>query len=167
MEVKERVVDLVWEPGTNSTRFALVTESPTQPNKYGIAFYEMTDKGAPHLLQQLDDKVHNAVHWSPAGNGTAVLLSTLSPANAGAMEFYDVSAKKSLATAEHAQATDVAWDPSGRMLASWKVQPLGREATTRETVQNGFQLWSFQGSRLFETERPKMFQFTWRPRPEG
>jgi translation initiation factor 3 subunit B len=172
METPNRVLDLFWEPGTGATgtgagaRFALVTEAPAQPSRYAIGFYEVTDKGAPHLLFSLDDRIHNAVLWSPAGNGSAVLMNTLSPSNQGALEFYDVTARKSHGTAEHAQCTDAAWDPSGRLLATWKSQPMHREPTTRETVQNGYQLWTFQGTRLFDTERPKMFQFTWRPRPD-
>lgn len=173
MEVPQRVLDLVWEPTGPASpagapaRFALVLESPTSPSRCSFAFYEVGDKGAPHLLFVLEDKGFNALHWSPSGAGHAVLVNTLSPSSAGALEFLDVGGRKTFATAEHAQLTDLAWDPSGRLLATWKTQPLHREPTTRETVQNGFQLWTFQGARLFETERPKMYQFSWRPRPEG
>ena len=34
-------------------------------------------------------------------------------------------------------------------------------------LQNGYILWSFQGAKLFESEKHKMFSLAWRPRPEG
>ena len=180
LEVKERVLDLIWEPGAASTRFALIMEPPSMASRYIISFYSMQPVGPPHLLFTVDPAEpawkdrgagYNAVHWSPTGSGHAVLLNSLSPTTAGKMEFIEVGAKepgkRSLAITEHANCTDVAWDPSGRTLASWKTQPLPcmREPATRETVQNGFTLWSFQGAKIFETERTKVFQFLWRPRP--
>jgi translation initiation factor 3 subunit B len=167
LEVKERVLDLTWEPGAFSTRFALVLESPTNASRYTLSFYELGEKGPPTLLLSLEDKMYNQVHWSPAGIGHVLMINTVSSSSAGTMEFFDVEHKRSFAVAEHSQCTEVAWDPSGRLLASWKAQPLTREPSTRETVQNGFILWSFQGAKVFETERHKVFQFMWRPRPAG
>jgi hypothetical protein len=86
----------------------------------------------------------------------------------GQLEFYDVGARKSFATVEHMQvvevltsrgpfyvacfflqATGLSWDPSGRMVATYKTQPLGGEVATRETVENGYMLWTFQVCHIF------------------
>ena len=75
-----------------------------------------------------------AVHWSPRGEHV-VLAAMANTNNHGALEFYDVEHRKSFGTAEHAQLSGVEWDPSGRIVATTKVQPVNREPTTRETVQ--------------------------------
>jgi hypothetical protein len=53
------------------------------------------------------------------------------------------------------------------MVASIKVQPLRGEITTRDTVENGYVLWSFQGVRMADSFKPRVYSFSWRPRPEG
>jgi translation initiation factor 3 subunit B len=35
----------------------------------------------------------------------------------------------------------------------------------RDTVENGYVLWTFQGVRVHEATKTKMWQFEWRPRP--
>ena len=34
-------------------------------------------------------------------------------------------------------------------------------------LQNGYMLWTFQGTRITEAEKHKLFSLAWRPRPEG
>lgn len=85
----------------------------------------------------------------------------------GSLEFYDIEQKKSYAAAEHDRCSDVIWDPSGRFVATTKVQPLRGEITTRDTVENGYVLWTFQGVRVTESFKPRVYSFAWRPRPEG
>ena len=74
------------------------------------------------------------MHWSPRGEHV-VLAGLANSNNHGQLEFYDVEHRKSFATAEHSQLSSIDWDPSGRIVASSKVQPVTREPTTRETVQ--------------------------------
>ena len=213
LDIPNRVVDIKFEPGATTTRFALVTEA-TAPGRFTIAFYQLAEKGGVVPLFSLEDKMHNcewhcsfirwrrvflpnthnihtvvfrsgyppallreifivfhnyyvpsplslplkrctghppcilhafcilsplsllptAVHWSPRGEHI-VLAAMANSNNHGQLEFYDCEHKKSFASAEHSQLSGLDWDPSGRMLATYKVQPVNREPTTRETVQ--------------------------------
>jgi translation initiation factor 3 subunit B len=160
LDIKEKVSAFAWEP--NGTRFALMLGDG--PNKYTVAFYAMGERGVPTLLFNLEDRALNTLHWSPRGE--YIILAGLQ-SHGGSMEFYDVERRKQLNTVTHDVASEIAWDPSGRMVASFKTQPIGGANLVRDTVGNGYMLWSFQGARVAESTKPKMFQFLWRPRIEG
>lgn len=178
LEVSEHVRGLFWEPSSASGhRFAVVTDHPTVRGHYNISFYDMQAEGAagagssakavestkPTLLFTLEEKPYNAVSWSPKGE-FAVLTTASNLTSAGRYEFYDVERRKSLGTAEHPNATGHSWDPSGRCLASYKTSGL-KGGLTRDEVDNGYRLYSFQGEKLFETLKVKLMRFEWRPRP--
>ena len=65
----------------------------------------------------------------------AVFSAGVQTMNHGSLEFFDVANRRSFGTGEHMQLSGVDWDPSGRIVATSKVQPLTREPSTRETVQ--------------------------------
>ena len=145
----------------------------------------MGERGPPTPIVTLVDKSVNALYWSPRGDHVVLAgmqvrcsaaprpvpsppLRPLPPQNlSGTLEFYDIEQRKTYATAEHERCSEVLWDPSGRMVATTKVQPLRGDVTTRDTVENGFVLWTFQGARLSETLKSRVYSFAWRPRPEG
>jgi translation initiation factor 3 subunit B len=171
LEIADQIKGLMWEP--NGNRFAVVTENSVMRGTHNIAFYEMassegggaggkaSESTKPALLFTLEAKPYSDVTWSPKGE--FCLLSGKQNA-AGRYEFYDVERRKSLGTAEHPNATDHAWDPSGRCLASWKTSPL-KGGLARDEVDNGYKLYSFQGEKIFETLKVKLMKFAWRPRP--
>ena len=72
-----------------------------------------------------------------------------------------------LAESAHEAANAVAWDPSGRMVATIKTRPMGKMQHAREAQSNGYMLWSFQGAKVHAADKPKLWQFMWRPRPEA
>jgi uncharacterized protein with WD repeat len=82
---------------------------------------------------------------------------------AGHYEFFDVERKRSLGVYEHPHATGLAWDPAGRTVATYKT--CNPDSATRDTVGNGYNLFTFQGTKIFELSKPRLFQFDWRPRP--
>ena len=53
----------------------------------------------------------------------------------------------------------------GRLLATFKTRAIEGLHHVRESVTNGYKLWTFQGGRVHEADKPKLFQFLWRPRP--
>lgn len=174
---------VAWEP--DGTRLAVV-HSATE-TRVSVSFYDMgAVKGgkkvehlcasaglarwsAPHaarphaLPDTLTDRQCTHLHWSPAGR-YLVLAGLGSPFN-GTLEFVDVEERDVLAQAQHFMANEVHWDPSGRLLATAVTRDMFKDPTTREEMENGFQLWSMLGMNLYKQPQPHFFQFLWRPRP--
>jgi len=79
------------------------------------------------------------------------------------LEFFDVNTCTTMAVREHYRATEVSWDPSGRILSTAVVQPL-TGGYFKFQMDNGYMLWSFQGKQLKVVAFENFFQFAWRPR---
>ncbi|KAF5461330.1 hypothetical protein F2P56_017440 [Juglans regia] len=107
-----------------------------------------------YLLTTLKGKQANALFWSPTGR--FVILAGLKGFN-GQLEFYNVDELETMATAEHFMATDIEWDPTGRYVAT--------AVTSVHEMENGFNIWSFNGKLLYRILKDHFFQFLWRPRP--
>lgn len=161
LDVKERISNFAWEP--HGSRFAMMLGDG--PNKFTVAVYQLPDgKGAPVHLFSLEDREVNTLHWSPKGE--FLILAGLT-SNQGRLEFFDVSTRRTMNVVSHDVANGLIWDPSGRMVATIKTQHVGGAHLTRDTVANGYILWTFQGVKIYEAAKPKLFQFAWRPRAEG
>jgi len=151
VELKDAVIAFAWEP--LGQRFVAVTSSGDQ--RPDVHFYQLTEKSVV-LLKTLEKKPVTHVYWSPRGQ-FIVLAGLRSPHN-GALEFFSVNELETMAMEEHFMCTDLEWDPSGRFVASWvshwKVQ-----------LENGYNLWTFQGKPLRHQLRDRFYALTWRPRP--
>ncbi|CAD7701705.1 unnamed protein product [Ostreobium quekettii] len=147
----EKVLTFSWEP--EGHRFVIVHgEGP----RYNVSFYSMKDeKGrlSVKLLGSLKDKHCNAIFWSPKGKN--VVLAGLKTMN-GQFEFFNVDFFETMGQAEHFMATEVEWDPAGLFLAT--------SVTAVHQMENGFNMWTFQGRNLYRLPRDRFFQFSWRPR---
>ncbi|KAJ1382259.1 Translation initiation factor, beta propellor-like domain [Sesbania bispinosa] len=55
-----------------------------------------------------------------------------------------------MATAEHFMATDIEWDPTGRYVAT--------AVTSVHEMENGFNIWSFNGKHLYRILKDHFFQ---------
>jgi translation initiation factor 3 subunit B len=100
--------------------------------KYNISFYQLDKKGDFAPIKHYNDKIANTLLWSPKGRH--IVLATLASSTKFDIEFYDLDFtiddnpnRKDvepgvnatlLATGEHYGVTDIAWDPSGRYVAS-------------------------------------------------
>lgn len=140
IEHKEIVTQFAWEPSGN--RFGIITTS--DPNygqaipgvviKYSVDFYQLdTKKGDFALIRHLENKAANVISWSPKGRH--VILGTIGSATKCDLEFWDLdfttddnpnkkevepgSLVTMMGVGEHYAITEMAWDPSGRYLASW------------------------------------------------
>jgi translation initiation factor 3 subunit B len=127
--------------------------------------------------------------WSPKGRH--IVLATLASPTKFDIEFWDLDFttddnpnKKEaepganvqmLGTGEHYGVTDIAWDPSGRYLAThasaWRQSvscPVGFIVTgSLADVQPepGYKIWDFKGTELVSQQLDRFKQFLWRPRP--
>ncbi|KAK2643511.1 hypothetical protein Ddye_025274 [Dipteronia dyeriana] len=121
-----------------------------------LSFYSMRtahNTGWVSKLTTLKGKQANALFWSPSGR--FIVLAGLKGFN-GQLEFYNVDELETMATAEHFMATDIEWDPTGRYVAT--------AVTSVHEMENGFNVWSFNGKLLYRTLKDRFFQFLWRPR---
>ena len=162
LELDEKVSDFQWEP--KGDRFGVVHGVGTA-HRYSVSFYRM-DGSLYEKMFTVTDRPCNQLVWSPLG-GTCVLAGM--DALNGKLEFFDVDEEYSYGEREHIQANFVAFDPSGRFVVSAKSQPMLdiREVQPRDAYDNGFSLWTFQGSRIHEEGKKRFFQFSWRPRPRS
>eukprot|EP00005_Dracoamoeba_jomungandri_P006446 CAMPEP_0174261634 /NCGR_PEP_ID=MMETSP0439-20130205/11667_1 /TAXON_ID=0 /ORGANISM="Stereomyxa ramosa, Strain Chinc5" /LENGTH=705 /DNA_ID=CAMNT_0015346141 /DNA_START=76 /DNA_END=2193 /DNA_ORIENTATION=+ len=153
-EMKDQVLAFAWEP--KGKRFAIIHTKVV--NKNSVSFYTMeTSEGKKEVqkLKQLDNRVANHLFWSPEGSD--IVLAGFGSAGGG-LEFYNVDQMESIRTDKHTMVTDLAWDPTGRFLATstsyWRYQ-----------LDNGWTIWTFQGKQICKVTKDKFFQFAWRPRP--
>ncbi|KAL2234304.1 eukaryotic translation initiation factor 3 subunit B [Sesamum indicum] len=148
----DKIIAFAWEP--KGHRFAVIHGDNPRPD---VSFYSMrsgTNIGRVSKLTTLKGKQANALYWSPAGR--FIILAGLKGFN-GQLEFYNVDELETMAQAEHFMATDVEWDPTGRYVVT--------AVTSVHEMENGFNVWSFNGKLLYRIPRDHFFQFLWRPRP--
>ncbi|KAJ8444176.1 hypothetical protein Cgig2_030996 [Carnegiea gigantea] len=148
----DKIIAFAWEP--KGHRFAVIHGDNPRPD---ISFYSMKtahNTSRVSKLTTLKSKQANALYWSPSGK--YLILAGLKGFN-GQLEFYNVDELETMATAEHFMCTDIEWDPTGRYVAT--------SVTSVHEMENGFNIWSFNGKLLYRILKDHFFQFSWRPRP--
>ncbi|KAK4379539.1 hypothetical protein RND71_001401 [Anisodus tanguticus] len=148
----DKIIAFAWEP--KGHRFAVIHGDNPRPD---VSFYSVrsgTNTGRVSKLTTLKGKQANALYWSPGGR--FIILAGMKGFN-GQLEFFDVDELDTMASAEHFMATDVEWDPTGRYVAT--------AVTSVHEMENGFNIWSFNGKLLYRILKDHFFQFLWRPRP--
>ena len=149
----EKIQSIAWEP--KGHRFAALHGDGS---RLSLSIYSMRDnKGAlgVHHLHTLPNKTATQLHWSPAGR--FLLLAGVGAGQNGALEFWDAEDMSLMGAGEHFMATDVAWDPTGRYVAT--------SVTAQNQMENGFMIWSFAGQMLYKMTKERFYQLSWRPRP--
>ncbi|KAK1926394.1 eukaryotic translation initiation factor eIF2A-domain-containing protein [Papiliotrema laurentii] len=179
IEHKDYVPSFAWEPHGN--RFSII--STNDPNygqnipgvvvKFNVDFYAPDPKKGDFIpIKKLDGKIANTIMWSPKGRH--IVLATLASPTKFDIEFWDLDFttddnpnKKEaepganvqmLGTGEHYGVTDIAWDPSGRYLAT-------HASAWRQSPEPGYKIWDFKGTELVSQQLDRFKQFLWRPRP--
>ncbi|EYU40305.1 hypothetical protein ABFS82_02G135200 [Erythranthe guttata] len=150
----DKIIAFAWEP--KGHRFAVIHGEHPKPD---VSFYSMrsaTNTGRVSKLATIKGKQANALFWSPTGR--FIILAGLKTLN-GQLEFYNVDELETMAQAEHFMATDVEWDPTGRYVVT--------AVTSVHEMENGFNVWSFNGKLLYRILKDHFFQFLWRPRPQS
>mmetsp|Transcript_3940 Transcript_3940/g.10930 ORF Transcript_3940/g.10930 Transcript_3940/m.10930 type:complete len:684 (+) Transcript_3940:77-2128(+) len=154
LEHKENIVAFAWEPVGN--RFAIChTAAPNQ--RPDVSFYEMRPEGGVKLLKTLEKRQANHLFWSPRGN--FIVLAGMRSMDGGHLEFFNVNDLDTMGTEDHFACSHVAWDPTGRyvttVVSSW----------SQQQMENGYNIWSFQGKLIHKVLKDRFYQFEWRPRP--
>jgi translation initiation factor 3 subunit B len=154
---EETVSAFAWDP--TGQQFAVLI--PESANRSKCEIWSITDKKVVKL-HTFAGRPANTLLWSPAGQ--YLLLAGLGALN-GQLEWIDAENGESLATNEHFLATYVAWDPSGRYVLTALTQKL-EENDWRHASDNGYRIWSMQGTLLTTVGYDKLWQMSWRPRPK-
>jgi len=149
LEFKDNVHAFAWEPHGN--RFAIAHGDPP---RLDVSFY-VVEKSI-RLLKTLDKKPCNQLIWSP--NGKFILLAGTGASSSGVIEFYNADDMESMGVIEHFNTTGVEWDPTGRYVTSVV-------SAWRLNIENGYNMYNFQGKELKKVLKDKFFQLLWRPRP--
>ncbi|KAH8048891.1 hypothetical protein JL720_15742 [Aureococcus anophagefferens] len=142
LEMKDTVHAFAWEPSGH--RFAVIHGDGAKPS---VSFHSMLGKdGRPELthLVTLENRSCNSIHWSPMG--TQVVLAGTGDAFNGALEFS--TATPSGRHAEH-------YRERGRVGPVRAHRRHGRApalegAFFKFQMDNGYKLWTFQGSVYHE-----------------
>ncbi|KAL4518998.1 hypothetical protein Ndes2526A_g00106 [Nannochloris sp. 'desiccata'] len=131
----EKILGVAWEP--HGHRFAVLHGDPARPS---VSLYTMKDPktgaiGGTHHLHTMPNRNATSLHWSPAGR--FLLLAGTKAGHNGKLEWWDVDELAVIGAGEHFMATEVAWDPTGRYVAT--------AVTAVNQMENGYMIWSFSG----------------------
>lgn len=155
LEFKEPLLAaFAWEP--EGDRFVA---AGTHEFKTTIFFYTMKvqENGISlvKLLSKQERKTLNRFMWSPRGE---FILFVGTDSTSATLEFFNANDMSTLATREHFLATDAAWDPSGRFVASWV-------SAWKQSSDHGFVIWDMRGEQVTRLNSARLAYFGWRPRP--
>jgi translation initiation factor 3 subunit B len=165
LELPDPILSVTWEP--SGDRVTIVHGESRTPTVSFYSMYGVSTKAGKgrkeftHLFSLTGVQCNNVI-WSPAGG--VVALTYYAP-DSCVFELHDVENNVSLATRKHDRGNKLMWDPTGRYIASCTLTPL-RNAAARAQADDGFNLYTFQGTPLCQVKRQKVFQFDWRPRPK-
>eukprot|EP01038_Epipyxis_sp_PR26KG_P010302 gene10302-13848_t len=172
LELNDPILHVSWEP--SGDRLAIIYGDARSPV---IAFYSMSTVVAsgPKSAAVVQNKLTHLftknntqctdILWSPAGG--IVAIAYFAP-DSCIFELYDVENNVSLTPnggKRHDRCTKLYWDPSGRYIVSATVIDL-RNSNAKGNPEDGFNIYTFQGTLVSRVKREKLFQFAWRPRPK-
>jgi len=165
LTLSENVKGMSWEP--NGERVVIICGEPGNATLHiyslGTFGKGKEKKTELHLLQTLTGKKCTNVQWSPAGG---VIAITNKESDGIAFELYDVQNSISMASRRHNKAKELLWDPSGRTLATATSRTFD-DISKATILDDGFNIYTFQGVPLVQEKRPRQYQFSWRPRPKN
>ncbi|KAK9452670.1 hypothetical protein V1511DRAFT_490492 [Dipodascopsis uninucleata] len=158
---------------------AAMIKPPTGPSKTFVCFYGLErskgSSGEFHEIKTVERKSSNSIFWSPKGRFVVVASVGGTSTNTGELDFWDfdfegekqemaegsedVPANLALmASGQHYQLTDIAWDPTGRYVAT-------SSSMWGRAIETGYRIWDLRGSLVREEHVERFKQFLWRPRP--
>jgi len=164
---------LAWEP--DGDRFAVI-HGGTKREEPSVTVFRVqcsgVDKGKCKQVLTLEKRRVNEVYWAPKGG--RLVMANIDPRRraGGEMEFVDIArAQQSVRTGTnkvettervHETVTMIAWDPSGRYLATATTMHIDTNSSGDDTR---YMIWDYEGNKLFEHKIKYFYQFLWRPRP--
>jgi len=153
LEIKDTIIAFAWEPVGH--RFAVIHSNTPGNLRPDVSFYEVKPDGVK-LLKTLEKRTASHLFWAPTGG--FIVLAGLRSAE-GHLEFFNVNELEIMGAEDHFGCSHVAWDPTGRYVTSFV------SAWSQQQMENGYNIWSFQGKLIHKVLKDRFYQFLWRPRP--
>ncbi|MES1914853.1 MAG: hypothetical protein MHM6MM_006881 [Cercozoa sp. M6MM] len=138
----DKLQDVAWDPRGN--QFAVIAGYPTKCTLHEVR------QGKP--VTNLGGVGRNTLRFSPTGR---FLVVGGFGNMAGHMDFWDLSKKVIIGTAEHHGAKTYEWSPCGRYFLTGAHLP--------RMVDNCVRVHAYDGSVLLDRPMDNLFQVTWRP----
>ncbi|KAK7206506.1 eukaryotic translation initiation factor 3 subunit B [Myxozyma melibiosi] len=177
VELKDTVMNFAWEPAGDRLVIISTSDAPAAAPTF-VSFYGLErSKGVNGQFRQVasvERKSSNSIFWSPKGRFVVVASVGGTSNNTGELDFWDFDfegERKEVAGAEdvpanlvlmstgqHYQLTDIAWDPTGRFVAT-------SSSTWGRALETGYRVWDLKGTLVREEHLERFKQFLWRPRP--
>jgi len=154
LELKDTILAFAWEPVGN--RFAVIHSNNTANQRPDVTFYEIKEGGI-RALKTLEKRQATHLFWAPTGS--FILLAGLRATDGGHLEFYNVNDLETMASEDHFGCNQIAWDPTGRFVCTFV------SVWSHQQMENGYNIWSFQGKLIHKVLKDRFCQFLWRPRP--
>jgi len=162
VEVRDTVRGFHWE--TKGNRFGVLTTDDAGHHPKLLIYLLGSAKCEQICAFDLPSNSFNQVFWAPEGQYFVVaaigqgdlLFGGLTPDNKLEINFKD----------EHFMLTDVQWDPSSRYVITAVTQQMQNEmGNFKYSMEAGYSIWTFQGRKLFQQQKEKLWQISWRPHP--
>jgi len=168
--IKDIVKGFFWETGGN--RFATITadEQGHKPRLYiFVCGKEKTEKIVEF---DLPSNSFNSVIWAPEGQYFVVasVAAATGVSSSGDLLFAGLTGRDEaleiLHKDEHYMLTNVQWDPSSRYIITAVTQPMQNDSLGyRSSMEAGYAIWTFQGRKLHQQQKEKLWAVDWRPHP--
>lgn len=162
VEVRDTVRGFYWE--TKGKRFAVLTTDDAGHHPKLLIYMLGSAKCEQISSFDLPSNSFNELFWAPEGQYFVccaigqgdLLFGGLTPDNKLEINFKD----------EHFMLTDVQWDPSSRFVITAVTQPMQNEmGGFKYSMEAGYSIWTFQGRKLYQQQKEKLWQIAWRPHP--
>lgn len=162
VEVRDTVRGFYWE--NKGSRFAVLTTDDAGHHPKLLIYLLSNAKCEQICSFDLPSNSFNELFWAPDGQYFVccaighgdLLFGGLTPDNKLEILFKD----------EHFMLTDVQWDPSSRYVITAVSQPIQNEmGGFKYSMEAGYMIWTFQGRKLYQQQKEKLWQIAWRPHP--
>eukprot|EP00420_Gonyaulax_spinifera_P025971 CAMPEP_0197892808 /NCGR_PEP_ID=MMETSP1439-20131203/31653_1 /TAXON_ID=66791 /ORGANISM="Gonyaulax spinifera, Strain CCMP409" /LENGTH=699 /DNA_ID=CAMNT_0043513017 /DNA_START=57 /DNA_END=2156 /DNA_ORIENTATION=- len=162
VEVRDTVRGFYWE--TKGNRFAVLTTDDAGHHPKLLIFMLGSAKCEQICSFDLPSNSFNDFYWAPDGQ-----YFVCCAIGHGDLLFGGLTADNKLEILykdEHFMLTEVSWDPSSRYVITAVTQPMQNEmGGFKYSMEAGYAIWTFQGRKLYQQQKEKLWQIAWRPHP--
>merc|ERR1719229_526345 len=167
--IEDVVKGFFWESRGN--RFAVIT-ADDQGHKPKLLIFKCGREKTEQLVSfDLPSNSFNRVIWTHEGQYfiVASVAAATGVSSSGDLLFAGLTSDNKLEILhkdEHYMLTNVDWDPSSRYVITAVTQPMQSDlGGYKYSMEAGYAIWTFQGRKLHQQQKEKLWAVAWRPHP--